>query len=362
MTIAIVGLDVSVESIAACFLLDDGGEPLPRWEVTNTQPGAAALAERLASLAQQHGVTELRLGLEATSLYWFPLACALKEAVVLAPYHPQIYTLNPKLVHDFRCHYGPLPKTDRAVAFVIAKRIRFGRQLPRPFQIDLRYAPLQRLTRFRMHVAQTLAREKSHFLTFLSLRFSGFCQDTPFHDPFGATSCVLLDDFTTEEPASADVTELASYLTTKGWGQFRAPADLAVTLKRAAQSSYHLETGLSDPLTAMLSTTLATIRTLQRQIQELDRTIAKELQGIPQTLSSVPGLGPVWTAGLVAEMGDIHRFADHAALAEYAGLVWQVRESGSFQAEDRKTRKELTRPHSARPAKHSRTRLVPATH
>ena len=29
--------------------------------------------------------------------------------------------------------------------------------------------------------------------------------------------------------------------------------------------------------------------------------------------------------------------------------------------EDRKPRKELTRPHSARPAKHSRTRPVPAT-
>jgi transposase len=74
--------------------------------------------------------------------------------------------------------------------------------------------------------------------------------------------------------------------------------------------------------------------TLQQQLAALDRTIARELATIPQTVDTVPGLGPVWTAGLVAEIGMIQRFADHAALAQYAGLVWSVRESGHFQAED----------------------------
>ena len=48
----------------------------------------------------------------------------------------------------------------------------------------------------------------------------------------------------------------------------------------------------------------------------------------------MPGLGPVWTAGLVAEIGDIHRFDNDAALAKYAGLVWHPRQSGTFQADD----------------------------
>jgi transposase len=45
-------------------------------------------------------------------------------------------------------------------------------------------------------------------------------------------------------------------------------------------------------------------------------------------------LGPVWTAGLLAEIGAIQRFADDAALARYAGLVWNPHESGTFQADD----------------------------
>lgn len=331
---AFVGLDVSQQEAAVCFLLGDGGEPAPRWTVPNSQPGADALSARLAALAQTHAVDELRIGLEATSLYWWHLACTLKDAPALAPYRPQVYALNPKLVHDFRKHYGALPKTDRTDAFVIAERVRFGRQLPPPFQLDVRYAPLQRLTRFRVHLAQTLAREKSYFLTFLFLRFSGFSQAEPFHDPFGATSCAVLDEFTTEELADTPLETLAAYLAERGRGRFKEPGDVAATLQRAARDSFRLDKVLDEPLTVVLGTTMATIRTLQGQLRAVDKTIAQELKAIPQTLSSVPGLGPVWTAGLVAEIGGIARFADEAALAQYAGLVWQAHESGTFQAED----------------------------
>ena len=296
---AFVGLDVSQQEAAVCFLLGDGREPAPRWTVANSQPGADALVERLAALAREHGVDELRIGLEATSLYWWHLACTLKDAPPLAPYRPRVYALNPKLVHDFRKHYGALPKTDRTDAFVIAERVRFGRQLPPPFQLDARYAPLQRLTRFRVHLAQTLAREKSYFLTFLFLRFSGFSQAGPFHDPFGATSCAVLEEFTTEELAQTPLDALATYLGEKGRGRFKDPGEVAASLRRAARDSFRLDKVLDEPLAVVLGSTMATIRTLQAQLRAVDKTIAQELKAIPQTLSSVPGLGPVWTAGLI---------------------------------------------------------------
>jgi transposase len=332
--VAYVGVDVSQDEAVVCVLLADGREPVPRWTVPNSQPGAEALVARLAELAARHGAGELRVGLEATGLYWWHLACALKDAAPLGPYHPRVYALNPKLVHDFRKNYGALPKTDRADAFVIAERVRFGRKLPPPFQVDVRYAPLQRLTRFRVHLAQTLAREKSYFPTFLFLKSSGFSQVQPFKDPFGATGCAVLEEFTTEELAQADLGELAAYLQGKGRGRFADPDALAATLARAARDSFRLGKVLDEPLTLVLGTTMATIRTLQAQLKAVDKTIAQELAAVPQTVSSVPGLGPVWTAGLVAEIGAIGRFADEAALAQHAGLVWKAHESGQFQAED----------------------------
>ena len=333
-TIAYVGLDVSQDDASICFLLADGSEPVPAWTIPNTQPGADALATTLAQFAQTYHVDQLRIGMEATGLLWWHLAVSLKDAPALAPFAPRIYALNPHLITTFRKNFGALPKTDCADAFLIAERLRFGRQLPSPFQLDARYAPIQRLTRFRCHLAQNLAREKSYFLSFLFLTFSTYGQVAPFGDPFGATSSAVLDEFTTEELAQQSLEELAAYLQTKGRGRFADPDALASTLQRAARDSYRLDKVLQEPLRLVLGTTLATIRTLQMQLKTLDKTIAQELAAIPQTLASVPGLGPVWTAGLIAELGDISRFDDEAAIAQFAGLTWEAKESGNFQAED----------------------------
>lgn len=333
-TYAYVGLDVSQMDARVCFLLADGCEPQSRWTIPNTQPGAATLSAELARLCQLHQVDQLRIGVEATGLLWWHLAAALKDAPVLAPFAPQIYALNPQLVHTFRANFGALPKSDHADAFLIAERIRYGRQLPAPYQLDARFAPLQRLTRFRCHLVQNLAREKSYFLSFLFLTFSTYGQVEPFGDPFGATSCAVLEEFTTDELAQQSLDDLATYLQEHGRGRFADPDALAATLQRAARDSYRLDKVLQEPLRLVLGTTLATIRTLQQQLKAVDKTIAQELTTIPQTLSTVPGLGPVWTAGLIAELGAITRFDDDGAIAQYAGLTWETYQSGGFQADD----------------------------
>jgi transposase len=331
-----LGLDVSQAEVVACLLLADGREPVRRWSVPNTQPGGEALATRVAALATQHGVRRLRIGLEATNLYWWHLACLLQATPRLGKLEREVYALNPKLVHGLKKAYADTGKTDRHDAFFIAERLRIGR-LPPPFQVDVLYTPLQRLTRFRAHLAQTLAREKNYFLSVLFLKFSAFAQQEPFGDPFGATSLAVLETFSTEELAQTALAELAAFVQQHGRGRFADPQDIAATLARAARDSYRLDRVLAEPVTVVLGATLATIRTLHTQLRAVDKPIARELAALPparRTLASVPGLGPVWTAGLVAEIGDIHRFDNDAALAKYAGLVWPPHESGTFQADD----------------------------
>jgi transposase len=334
MTIGFVGLDVGQTTVHLCVMRADEEGTGTALTVPNTHSGAETLIARLTEHCARTQITDLRLGIEATGLLWWHLACALIQAPTLQPVQPRLYVLNPQLVATFRANYGALPKTDRLDAFLIAERVRFGRNLPTPFKLDLRYAPLQRLTRFRCHLIQNLAREKNYFLSFLFLSFSTFGQEAPFGDPFGATSCAVLEDFTTEELAQQSLDDLAAYLQEHGRGRFADPEALATTLQRAARDSYRLDKVLDEPLRVVLSTTMASIRGLQQQVKTLDKTIARELSGIPQTLDSVPGLGPVWTAGLIAELGDIQRFADEAAIAQYAGLTWPKHQSGAFQAED----------------------------
>lgn len=42
----------------------------------------------------------------------------------------------------------------------------------------------------------------------------------------------------------------------------------------------------------------------------------------------------MYAAGLIAEIGDIHRFDDHHALAKYAGLIWTQYQSGEYESEN----------------------------
>jgi len=336
ITFAALGLDISQAEVTVCFLLPDGSEVVPRWTIPNSQPGAQALAERVQALAKAQGIKELRIGLEATGLYWWHLACFLKETHLLTEGDQGIYVFNPSLVQGLKRVYADAGKTDRLDAFFIAERLRVGR-LPIPFQPDLVYAPLQRLTRFRMHLAQTLAREKNYCLALLFLPFSAFSQEAPFDDLFSPTSLGVLETFTTEDLAQTSLEDLAAFVQQHGRGRFADPRQVATALQQAARHSYRLAPGLDEPLKLILTTTLATIRTLQSQLRAVDRTIAQDIAALPaarRTLDSVPGLGPVWTAGLLAEVGDIFRFANEAAVAKFAGLVWKPRESGDFQGED----------------------------
>jgi hypothetical protein len=268
-SLAYVGLDVGQLDVHVCFLLADGSEPIPRWTCANDQPGADTLVQRLAALCQDYHVDSLRMGVEATGLLWWHLACTLSTAAALAPYGPRLFVLNPVLVHAFRANYGAMSKTDHADAYLIAERVRWGRTLPSPFHIDVRYAPLQRLTRFRCHMVHTLAREKGYFLSLLFLPFSAFVQRAPFGDPFSATSQAVLDEFTTEDVAHAELSELITFLQQKGHNHFANPEAVAQTLQRAARDSYQLHQVLQEPLRLMLGTTLAAIRVLQAQTTPL---------------------------------------------------------------------------------------------
>ena len=68
-------------------------------------------------------------------------------------------------------------------------------------------------------------------------------------------------------------------------------------------------------------------------MKEVDKTIGAQVELLPDVLTSIPGIGPVYAAGIMAEIGDINRFENHAQLAKYAGLAWTQYQSGGFEAQ-----------------------------
>jgi len=155
-------------------------------------------------------------------------------------------------------------------------------------------APLQRLTRFRAHLAQSLAREKNYFLSFLWLKFSAFSQEEPFGDPFGATSSLVLDQYAVEDLVQWPVDDLAAFLQRQGRGGFDNPAEVAATLTKAARDSYGWIKCWPNRCPLCWPPTMATIRTLQAQLKAVDATIARELASIPEVRRTIPLRIPGW--------------------------------------------------------------------
>lgn len=270
--------------------------------------------------------------MEATSMYWWHLSAYIATETSLSHLRPKVYSFNPKIVKGFKKSYPSLPKTDRIDAWVIADRLRFGR-LPAECYHDEKYQPLQRLTRFRYHVIKQIAEEKNYFLSYLFLKFNTF--NGIFSDTFGAASTAVLSEFySVDEIAAMNLDDLAAFLHEHGRGMFSDPMRIADCLKQAATNAYRLDKRTLEPVNFILASTLKNIQALEAQVKSIDHAIAKEITAIPNTLGSVKGLGPVLIAGIVAEVGDVSRFADQASLAKFAGLTWTIHKSGLFEAEE----------------------------
>src|SRR5690625_7937235 len=118
--------------------------------------------------------------------------------------------------------------------------------------------------------------------------------------------------------------DLADYLKAKSKNRFPDPKYVAKSIQKAVRSSYRLDKVVEDSIDTILGTSITLIRTFEKQIKELDKSIERILKGLPQTLQTIPGIGPVFTAGIIAEIGQIDRFEDEMKIAKYAGLYWQI--------------------------------------
>lgn len=311
------------------------GDTLDAFTVLNNYDGATHLRDKLLFLAEKMKTKEIHIGLEATSVYsWHP-AMFLHEDNSLQKRGTKVFTINPKLISKFREAYSDLDKTDYMDAWIIADRLRFGR-LPMTMVMQEQSIALQRLTRMRFHLVHNLTREKQYFLQHMFFKCSAFTSEVESNVFGHAITELLLERYSLDEIGSMELADLADYLKKKGKNRFPDPEKVAKCIQKAARSSYRLSKCVEDTIDILLATSIESIRTIKQQIKQIDQAIERLLDGIPNTLETIPGIGRVYCAGILAEIGDIHRFNDQAAIAKYAGLTWRKHQSGKFEAEDTK--------------------------
>ena len=328
-----VGIDVGSRNNAV-YLMKPDGEKHSSFSVENNLGGAKTLTERIVSALASQGLTDVVIGMEATSIYGETLVYALREDGALGQFHKKIHVLNPKLVAQFKESYPELPKNDPVDAFVIADKLRFGRITKEVYMDDYRFKSLQMLTRARFFAVQNLTREKQRFANYLFLKCSGLAQDDNIPNT-SATTIALMEHFETpDQLANTSLEELTAFIIKAGRGRFADPEATAKAVRAAAKASYRLPKTVNDSVNQVMAVSISAMRALETQIKDLDKAIERQIALIPNTLASVPGIGKVCCAGMLAEIGDISRFQSHASVAKYAGLVWKQHQSGQFEAQN----------------------------
>ncbi len=338
-----VGIDISSKNNVVALLDFEAHKPLQRFIVANNHPGSMELANKLADFLQvRKDLTNLVIAMESTSIYGIHVANYLSTCEVLATFHPHVYCLNAKVIKNYKKSFNDLGKNDFIDAFVIADFARANRITTKPWR-GSQFLALKRLTRHRLHLAKALTREKAYMLTNIFLKFSELsrleAEHSPFSNCFGVTASSVLTDFlSTEDILEMPMEELVSYLCKKSRNSFASPDKTAQLLKKAANDSYKLDKCLYEPLTISIASSHTLISTYEKEINAVNKAIERTLKGLDsiayQCLLSIPGVGPVMAAGILAEIGYIEAFTSQDALAKYAGLVWRESQSGNFRADD----------------------------
>ena len=328
-----VGIDIGSKNNVAYLMLPNG-DMHSRFPIENNLGGYRAVAKKVVAALESQAIEAVQIGMEATSIYGEHFVHAFREDGSLGRFERKIHVLNPKQIRKFKESYNDLPKNDYVDAFVIADCLRFGRIRNEVYMDDYRYEALRNLTRARFYAVQNLAREKQRFGNLLFKKCCGLAQSPEIKNTASSTFALMEHFETVDELANCPLDELASFLRTASRGRFANSDETAKVIQAAARGSFRLPKTLNDSVNQAMAVSIASIRAIEKQVKDLEKAIEQMFEIIPNTLTSVPGIGKVYSAGIIAEIGDINRFSSQAAVAKYAGLVWSQNQSAEFEAED----------------------------
>lgn len=336
-----VGIDVSSKTNVVCGI-DFYGNKLLNFSASNNHPGAITICNEIISCLNSNKLDYVVIALESTSFYSIHIANFLSSHEELLFFKPYVYCLNPKSIANYRKSFVDIDKTDPLDAFVIADFARVGRITTKPWR-GSQHLALQRLSRHRLHLIESMTREKTYMVSNIYLKFSELTvldkDDKPFSNTYGATCAAILTDFLSlEDITYLSIEELVNFISEKGKNRFSNPVAVAKLLQKAARDSYRLDKVLYEPLNVSIASSFNIINSFNSELKSIDKAISKNIKGLNtnefQSLMSIPGIGPVYAGGILSEIGSITAFTSQDALAKYAGLTWRVNQSGNYTSDN----------------------------
>lgn len=309
-----VGIDIASEKHDCC-ILGEHNKKLESFSFSNTRDGFISL---LAACKKYAEPEQTKIGLESTGIYGDNLRDFLRRNGY------EIRTFNPLLIKkSIQATTLRKTKTDKSDASFLAAYL--ARELPDPDpQISYHISELKSLTRARFSVVGACSKAKTQLKALLVQVFPEF--HTAFSDVFGVAAIAILRKYPTAKKLSAARKAAVAKILSEA-SRHRLGEEKAAMLIDLAKNSVgcHSETKALE-----MQYYLDQIELNTAYIRRYEAAIREIMNEIDSPITTIPGIGLVLGAMILAELGDVTRFATPEKVLAFAGLDPSIYQSGKY--------------------------------
>ena len=314
----IVGIDIGKNHHEASIVSPEGKQIGRSLRFTTTHKGADSL---MSFIFKNIGNSPCVFGMEATGHYWYPIYSFLKAKGYT------IYVINPIQSDSLRKMYIRQTKNDSIDSFLIAEVIRFG-QFGTTSMADENILAMRQLCRYRDSVISSRTEIKLRIGTIMEQIFPEY--EKQFSSLWVSTSMGILEKYLTPENIeNAPIDELFEIIKDKSHNKLTMKK--AISIREAAADTFGIKIA-QDAFSFQLKQLIDRMNFLDKQIEALDCQILEYYEKFDCYLHTIPGIGMIAAATILAEIGDINRFKSSSALVAFAGIDPTVRQSGEFSS------------------------------
>ncbi len=314
----IVGIDIGKNHHEASIVSPEGKQIGRSLRFATTHKGADSL---MSFIFKNIGNSPCVFGMEATGHYWYPIYSFLKAKGYT------ICVINPIQSDSLRKMYIRQTKNDSIDSFLIAEVIRFG-QFGTTSMADENILAMRQLCRYRDSVISSRTEIKLRIGTIMEQIFPEY--EKQFSSLWVSTSMGILEKYLTPENIeNAPIDELFEIIKDKSHN--RLTKAKAISIKEAAADTFGIKIA-QDAFSFQLKQLIDRMNFHDKQIEALDIEIMKYYEQFDCYLHTIPGIGIIGAATILAEIGDISRFKNSSALVAFAGIDPTVRQSGEFNS------------------------------
>lgn len=314
----IVGIDIGKNHHEASIVSPEGKQIGRSLRFATTHKGADSL---MSFIFKNIGNSPCVFGMEATGHYWYPIYSFLKAKGYT------IYVINLIQSDSLRKMYIRQTKNDSIDSFLIAEVIRFG-QFGTTSMADENILAMRQLCRYRDSVISSRTEIKLRIGTIMEQIFPEY--EKQFSSLWVSTSMGILEKYLTPENIeNAPIDELFEIIKDKSHN--RLTRAKAISIKEAAADTFGIKIA-QDAFSFQLKQLIDRMNFLDKQIEALDCQILEYYEKFDCYLHSIPGIGMIGAATILAEIGDISRFKNSSSLIAFAGIDPTVRQSGEFNS------------------------------